>query len=233
VNRLPLATPAELAAMRKQSLERMAEWVRVNNRWRPDADIAVKAAARVAELPAKVDGLVIAFGGGLLKSKTPTLVFARTGGFYVFELTDEQARAAKLDPMGEWILPHTHPPDARRAVPRVRLSDLRIDNAADHPTGARIDGSVTCEFPVAPAAGEYLRISHYRPDGYRVMFLHHPKQTLLAGSVTLRFSASTLESRTGKGEPLVVMFADWVSEKGATPVIESNTAAALLFVASP
>jgi hypothetical protein len=233
VNRFPLASPEELALMRKQSLNRMVEWVRVNNRWRPDAQIAVSAAAQVAELSPKVDGLRIMFGDGLLKSQTPTLVFARTGGFYVFELTDEQAQAVGgLKGMGEFTFPYTHPPDPRRAVPGVRLSDLRIEDANNHPPDARIDGTITCEFPVAPAAGSYLRISHYLPDGRRVSFLHRPKQVLPAGTVTIRFSVNPIEARTGKVERLVVMFADWVSDNNGARVIESNTPAVLLLVAA-
>jgi hypothetical protein len=231
VNRLPLASAEQLAASRKQAMEQMVQWVRVNNRWSPDAEIATKAAAQVAQLPAKVDGLVIAFGGGLLKSQTPTLVSARTGSFFVFELSPEQERAAALKPMGQWILTHSHAPDARRATPGVRLSDLRIDEAGAHAPGGRINGSITCEFPTAPARDDHLQITHYRPDGRRVMFLHHPKQSPQAGRVTLRFSANALEQRSAKDERLVIVFAEWVSERDGARVIESNTEAALLLVA--
>ena len=107
-------------------------------------------------------------------------------------------------------------------APGVRLSDLRIDGAAAHAPGARIDGTLACEFPTAPGAGDYLRITHYRADGRRVMFLHYPKQVLPAGRVVLRFSANPLEPRTGKGERLVVVFADWVSDTGTARVVESS-----------
>jgi hypothetical protein len=233
VNRLPLAACDELAAMRKQSLNRMVEWVRMNNRWAPDAEIANNAAAYVAGLPAHVDGLVLVYGGRLLKSQTPTLVFARTGSFFVFELTPEQAQARDVKPMLELMNRYSHDTDARRAVPGVRLSNLQIDDADAHRPEARIDGTITCEFPVAPAAGDHLRITHYRPDGRRVWFLYHPKQVLPSGTVSLRFSANPLEPRTGKGEQLVVLFAEWVSEKNGARAIESNTTAALLVVAGP
>src|SRR5262249_19888047 len=157
----------QLAAWRERAREQLAEWVRVNNRWRPDAEIAVKTAARIAEAPAKVDGFVLTFGNGLLKSEKPTLVSARTGSFFVFELSPEQARAATLGPMSHVFGTHSHATDARRAVPAVRLSDFRIDDPNAHPPGARIDGTVVCEFPIAPRAGDHLRITHYSPDDGR------------------------------------------------------------------
>jgi len=65
------------------------------------------------------------------------------------------------------------------------------------------------------------------------MFRPYPKQVLPAGRVVLRFSANPLELRTGKGERLVVVFADWVSDAGTARVVESNTEAALLLVSGP
>jgi hypothetical protein len=228
----PLAAPDQLAARRKQALEQMVGWVRVNNRWGPDAEIVVMTAARVAEAP-NVDGFLLGFGSGLLKpDKKPTLLSARTGSFFEFELTPEQARGAALVPMGHWSVSHTHPPDARRATPGVRVSDLRLDGADAHPPGARINGTLTCEFPTAPGPDDHLRITHYRPDGRRVMFMHYPRRPPPAGRAALRFSAGTLEPRAGEGQRLVVVFAEWVSEKDGARVIESNTAAALLLVAA-
>jgi serine/threonine protein kinase len=228
--RSPLASPEQLAAMRKQSMEQMVEWVRANNRWRPDADIAVQTATRVTTAPPKVDGFVLTFGGGLLKSEKPTLVSARTGSFFVFELTPEQAQGANLGPMSHVVTSHSHAADSRRTVPGVRLSDLRIDDADTHPEGARINGTLTCEFPTAPRVGDHLQITHYPPNGNRVMFLHHPKQTPACGRVVLRFSANPLEQRTRKDERLVIVFAEWVSDNGTSRVVESNTEAALLLV---
>ena len=232
VDRAPLASPEQLAARRRESTDQMVEWVRANNRWGPDAEIAVKTAARVAEAPGKVDRFVLTFGTGLLKSEKPTLVSARTGSFFVFELSPVQAQAANLGPMSHVFVSHSHAIDAQRAAPAVRLSDVRIDGPDAHPPGARIDGTVTCEFPAAPGAGDHLRLTHYRPDGARVMFLHHPKEALPAGRVPLRFSANPIEQRTRKGDRLVVLFAEWVSGSSASGVIESNTAAALLVVGS-
>src|SRR5262249_48079585 len=115
----------------------------------------------------------------------------------------------------------------------VRLSDLRIEDADDHPPEARLDGTITCEFSTAPRPGDHLRLTHYQPNGRRVMFLHHPKQVLPAGSVKLRFSANPLEPRTGRGDRLVVVFAEWVSDNDSSKVIESNTTAILLVVHGP
>jgi|SRR5579883_439710 len=230
VERSPLATADQLATMRKQAMDQMVEWVRVNNRWRPDSEIAVGTAARVAEAPAKVDGFELTFGGGLLKGEKPMLISARTGGFFVFELTPEQAEGANLGPRSHVVTTHMHARDARRTVPRIRLSNLRLDDADSYSPGTRVNGTVTCEFPFAPRAAEYLRITHYSRGGGRVMFLYHPKQTLLAGRVTMRFSANPIEGRMGKGDRLVVVYAEWVSEPGATPIIESNTEATLLLI---
>lgn len=229
--RTPLATADQLAAMRKQSMDRMVEWVRLNNRWRPDAEIAVSTAARVAEASAKVDGFELAFGGGLLKGEKPMLVSARTGGFFVFELTPEQAQGANLGgPRSHLVRTQSHARDARRIVPRVRLSNLRLDDADSYSPGERVNGTIACEFPTAPHADEYLRITHFPRGGGRIMFLHRPKQVILAGRVTLRFSANPIEGRLDRGYQLFVVYAEWVSEPGATPMIESNTEATLLLV---
>jgi hypothetical protein len=230
VDRAPLASAEQLAALRKEAAERAAEWVRVNNRWRPDADIAVKTAARLTEAPPKVDEFVLTFGAGLLKSGRPVLVSARPGSFFVFELTPGQAEGANLGPMGHVFATYSHAPDARRLPPGVRLSDLRIAGADDHPPGERIDGELTCEFPAPPRPGDHLRVTHFRADGRRVMFLHHPKELPAAGRAAIRFSANPLEQRAGKGERLVIVFAEWVSEGGPSGIVESNTVAALVLV---
>src|SRR5262245_13251937 len=171
VDRPPRATSTQLAALKRESAMQMVDWVRMNNRWRPDAEIAVKTAASVEEALPKVEEFVLTFGGGLLKSGRPTRLIAQTGGFFVFELTPEQAQGVNLGPMGSVFASHTHPTDTRRSAPRVTLSELRIDDADSHPPGPRINGTITCEFRVAPRTGDYLRITHYHTDGRRVMFL--------------------------------------------------------------
>jgi hypothetical protein len=228
VNRSPLASADQLAALQKQAREQVVDWVRMNNRWRPDADIAVKTAAQMETAPTNADRFVLMFGGGLLKSEKPTLVSTRTGDFFVFELTPEQAQAAALGLRDHKFTSYSHTIEPRRATPSVRLSGLRIDDADSHTPEARLDGRITCVFPSAPGASEYLLLTHYKPNGARVVSEHHPNQVLTAGRTTLQFSAKPLEQPTDKGQPLVLVFAEWVSENGTSRVIESNTAAALV-----
>ncbi|MBN9119423.1 MAG: hypothetical protein J0I06_09740, partial [Planctomycetes bacterium] len=117
--------------------------------------------------------------------------------------------------------------DPRRMRPRVRLTGLRIEDADDHPPDGRIEGTVTCEFEDGPVAGDHLRLTHHRPTGPRVMFLHHPKPMPPAGRMVMRFSANPLEPRAKKNERLVPVFVDWVSRSG---VVESDALAALVLL---
>jgi hypothetical protein len=227
VDRTALATPEQLAAWRREAAGRLVDWVRANNRWRPDAPIVTGTAVQVDEALPTANGFNLGLGGGLVRSGKPTLVAARTGGFFVFELTPEQARGLDLVPNKQMFTSYDYPTDPRRARPRVRLADFRIDSADDHPPTGRLEGSVACEFVDPPQPGDYLRITHHATTGGRVMFLHHPPTPPPAGRTVIRFSANPLEPRTGKGDRLVVVFAEWVSKAG---VVESDMAAALALV---
>src|SRR5205823_3198159 len=101
--------------------DRLVGWVRENNRWRPDAEV-VADTVRLAEANfPKADGFTLRLGGGLLKSGRPTLLTAQAGGFFVFELTPDQAAGANLRERGYVFRGHVHTADWRRAEPRVEL----------------------------------------------------------------------------------------------------------------
>ncbi len=221
------ATPEELKAAKRESVDRMVNWVRANNRWRPDADVATHLATRVEKSFSQSDGFAMMYGGGLLRSGKPMLVIARTGGFFLFELTPEQATSAGLTQMGQWDSAYNHAADPRCLRPRIALSDFRIPDADSHPPAGRLDVSITCEFPEAPGPESHLQLTHYHSDGRRTLFRHFPKPMPTAGRTVLHFSANPLEPRTRKNDRLVAVFAEWVSGAG---VIESNTAATLVLL---
>jgi hypothetical protein len=227
VDRTALATPEQQATWKREAADRLVDWVRVNNRWGPDANIVMGTTAQVDEALPKSNGFTVGLGSGLVRSGKPTLVAARTGGFFVFELTPEQARGLDLVPNRHLFISFDFPTDPRRAKPRVTLADFQIDSAADHSPNGRLEGRVACEFTDPPGPGDYLRITHHAPTGGRVMFLHHPTTPPPAGRSVIRFSANPLEPRTGKAEGLVVVFAEWVSK---ADVVESDMAAALVLV---
>jgi hypothetical protein len=232
VDRLALASPEQSAASRKLALQQASDWVRMNNKWHPNHDFAERNAARL-ETAEKGDGVVLMFGGGLLKSEKPVLLSARTGGFFVFELTPEQADGAGLTERGSWYIPFKRSTDARRAAPGVRLSDFRIADSSAHKPEARLEVTVTCDFPTTTGANDFLMITDYPKDGLRMMYRYNPKKRFPPGQTTLQFTIGPLESRTGKADRLVILYAEWVSEPGATRVIESNTEATLLLFTPP
>jgi Protein kinase domain len=223
-----LATPEEILSLRRKSADEAIAWVRANNRWKPEAEIAVKTATRIDNLLPKVDGLVLTFGGNLLKSGKPTLLAARPGGFFVFELTPEQTKLANVGPINQVFSWHSHTADPRLRVPRVQLSNFNIDAANDHPSGGRIEGAIDCELPDPAGPDDHLRITHYRGDGRRITYSHYPKPLPTGSRVTLRFSASPIELDRQHDERVEVVFAEWATWTEKGDVIQSNTAAAIV-----
>jgi hypothetical protein len=96
VDPLALATPEEMRRLKDQRRDQALAWLRENNRWGPEAGIVQHLAADFAPYPGQIDGFLLMFGPRLLRSQQPTLVAGNLGGFFVFPLTAEQARALNL-----------------------------------------------------------------------------------------------------------------------------------------
>jgi serine/threonine protein kinase len=224
-----IVTTEQITTLRRKAMDQAIEWVRNNNKWKPDSDFANTTAARIDKAWPKANVVILTMGGGLLKSGTPTLMAAQPGGFFVMDLTPEQFRGTQLRQMGCSFITHSQAGAQRLQEPCVELSNFRLDAADNHPPKDRITGTVECLFPRVTGKEDHLRITHYRSDGRRITYLHYPKKSLPEGRVTVPFSANPIEL-WADGDRLFVLFAEWAARRGADDIIESNTTAAVLLL---
>jgi hypothetical protein len=223
-----LATPEQVAALRRAAAERLVAWVRENNVWGPDHPIAVNTARDVEKnLTRDPDGFVVQLGGQVVKSGRQVLLITRLGELHRFELTVDQAAAAALRDNGRMFqtLPKFDKP--RRARPAVELSDLRIAGADGLGGDQPLTGTVAYHFLAPPRPGGHLRLTYYLPRGYRVILSHYPNSPPgVRGEMAFRFRP--LDTRPLREYPLIVLFAEWVTREGSEDVVESGEAATLI-----
>jgi hypothetical protein len=226
-----LATAEQVAALRQETADRLVGWVRENNIWGPDHPVASDTAHRVEQNLAKNPaGFVVSLGGQVVKSGRPTLVIARPGGFHRFDLTPEQAAAAKLHDRGSVFAPLPRADESRRARPAVELSDLRIAGADGLTSEQLLAGTVAYHFLAPPRPGGHLRLTYYLPGkNSRVVLSHYPKSPL-GERGELAFAFEPLDTRPLRERPVFVLFAEWVTREGSINVVESGETAALIHV---
>lgn len=127
--------PAGGADMTGQAVD----WVRANNGFGPDDQVVKVVRDHLSKLKPG-DGFVLALGAGLVKSKKATWVAGYGGKTFVFELSPEQARQAKIDESAVSVLPVAQ--GSFPAGNAFALSDPKIDNADRLDAGKGVTGSV-------------------------------------------------------------------------------------------
>ncbi len=233
VDPLALATREEMRRLKDQRRDQALAWLRENNRWGPDAGIVQNLAADFAPYPGQIDGFLLLFGPRLLRSQQPTLVAGNLGGFFVFSLTAEQARALNLAESQRRFRGLRNIADRRRATPRVRLSDLKIDNAQPLDLDKKLSGSIAYEVP-GPAITRHfaVRLSMYLEGGRRQSVLFWFKNRTLEGRGTLSFVFPPLASPTLRPRGPLVLFADLCTDPDGVLLVESDTIAILVEAAA-
>jgi hypothetical protein len=224
-----LATPEQVARMKKERLEQAAAWARANNRWGPEHMAGGRLVAKIEDQLAEADAFRILLGGALLKSGKPALLAGNPGGFFAFDLTSEQARELDLPDGVLRCWPCSKLSDRYRPAPRLLLSDLHFDAAPDLDPDRPTAGSVTFKGPL-PEGRYALRLSHF-PDGRRRSQFLYPGKFSVSGD-TVSFAFPSLHAAGTKSTGPLVLFLDVCSftEREGRTVVESDCVADLVRV---
>lgn len=231
---LALETPEQLATRKRERREQILTWLRQNTAVKPRAPILEKAAQQIDRDFDRMDGIRLLLGRQLTLSGQAALLTANPGGFFVFSLTAEQAQALDLEENGSRRLIWSAPPHARRAVPRVRLSQLRIDAAGELALDRKITGSVAYEVRGSAVPPPFaVRLTFYSDKGQRCSSLAWFKDSDLNGSGTLTFAPPFPGGPEDRPAGPFALFVDICTNGEGLLIAESDAVAALLSPAPP
>jgi serine/threonine protein kinase len=227
---LDLASADMLNRKKREMRDQTADWLRANS-LRPVGDSVTAYVA--SHIDKDLDGseaFQVLLGSGLTKSSKAVLLAGRAGVVHVFELNP--ALAGEIPPGSCRVQNYSTGDDRRRAVPRILLSDLDIQKA-DHLFPERpVIGSVEYRM-VARWPGDYaLRLTFYFGKNKRSVFL--PSEPLPESDHgTLRFSFQPIGGPHEVSPGPDTVFLEVISQDNERMVVESDAAAAVVYVMPP
>jgi serine/threonine protein kinase len=228
-----LASPLQIAALKKERREQALAWIRDNNAWGPTGAIIQHTAQNIDSALDQLESFQVVFGAKLLRSGQPALLAAHPGGFFVFPLTSAQSEVLQMDPTTRRWRVCRKAIDARRLTPRVRLSRLQIEHADKLPSAARVVGKVGYEVIGPPVAGPFaVRVTFYH-RGFSHAGLLWFKRSALEGAGELPFDCPAVGSFRDQPSGPLAFFAEVVTEMDGKTIVESDACAALVDVAAP
>lgn len=190
------AADAEAEALRKKALD----WLKANNvEKRDNSQIVTKLEKPIDEFVKGRHNFTIILGPRLTKDNKPYMVCGWAGDFFPFALTDAQARAIGLKPLG--LRANANRRYGKPAgAPAARLSDLKVPGANSLDGGHPIKGTVklTMLHEVKPD-DLYLRLDLKFPESTDVRFIK--ARSLPAKSATVGFSFKAINPPGGKDKP--------------------------------
>jgi hypothetical protein len=222
-----LLRPEQLRQRREEMRDQTLEWVRQNNRWKPDAEIVQNIAKTANRSLAESDGFQVLLGPKLVRSGRPTLLTAHTGGWSVFELPAEPGMFPRLRDSGSLIVPFRNSDDERLLTPMATLSNLQLDKRESMPRGELMTGTVMYQIPARSPAPLFLRLMYYPNSGkVRCLGMFHPRPPLHEGTGTLPFRFPGLNADLTRYDEVIAVFVDLARrEEDGTTVVVSNTLA--------
>src|SRR5579883_750569 len=231
---LVLTTPEQLAARKRERREQILKWLRQNTAVKPRARIVQQAASQIDQDFDRLDGIQLVLGGRLTLSGEPTLLIANPGCFFVSSLTVKQVKALGLENNSGRTVIFRAPPDARRVVPRVRLSQLRIDPAGKRGRDATLTGLLTYEVRGSAVLPPFaIRLTFYGDDGRRYSGLGWFKDRDLKGEGSLAFVQPFPGGPEKRPVGAFVLFADIVTKGPVGEYLVDSDAVAILLKGSP
>jgi serine/threonine protein kinase len=226
----PAPEVAMLARNQREMRNRVVDWVRENIAPQVRGSPADYVASHIDRDLDAIEAFLVRLGPGLTRSSKTVLLAGRAGELQVFELSPAPARAVR--PGSCEVQVYSKGDDRRRADPRVRLTDLDIQQA-DHLSPARpVAGSVRYQI-LDRRPGEYaLRLTFY--FGLHTRYVVLPRAPLPeADHGTLPFSFPALGDPHDFAPGPFVVFVEVVSEDSGRTMVESNAAAAAVYVMPP
>lgn len=234
VENLELATPEQLAARKRERREQVLTWLRTNTVAKLRDSISHETARRIDGDFDKLDGIQLLLGRRLTLSGQAALLTANPVCFFVAPLTAEQARALDLAENGTQTLIYRAPLHARRATPRVRLHQLRIDCTDEPAYGRKITGSVAYEVRGPAVSPPFaVRLMFYSGKGRRCSGMVWFKNRDLSGNDTLAFACPLPGGPENRPAGPFVLFADVVSRGPDGDLLAESDSVAILTEAAP
>jgi hypothetical protein len=229
---LALVTAEESLRQKTAARDRAVSWLRDNNRWRPDHDIAAYLARKLDGDPDGLDGFRVTLGPGLVRSGRPTILAGRAGVLHVFELAPAVARGLPVTDKACLVWTYAKSDDARRTVPRLALSDVTLKGGDALSPERPWKGSVAYAVRDRWAGPFALRLTFY-PEGKRhsKLVYHDRLPESEQGSLPFSFPPWNM-SNLITGGPHVV-FLEVVTRQEGRMIVESNAAAVAVHVAPP
>jgi hypothetical protein len=225
-----LASAEELARKQREARDRVVSWLRENGLRAVGDSVTAYVATHIDRDLDGSEAFQVLLGPGLTKSSRAVLLTGRAGELQVYELSPALARA--VPPGCCRVQNYSTGDDRRRAVPRVRLADLQVQQA-DHlfperPVAGSVGYQVLGRWP-----GEYaLRLTFYFGKHKRnVLLPRAPLPEADHGTLSFSFPALGDSHEVIPGPDAV--FVEVVSQGPGQTVIESNAAAAAVYVMPP
>jgi hypothetical protein len=225
-----LASAGELARKQRAARDRAADWLRANAVLPVGDSVTAYVASHIDRDLDGSEAFQVLLGPGLTRSSRAALLAGRAGEFQVFELSPALARG--VPPGCCRVQNYSAGDDRRRAAPRVRLADLQIQQA-DHLFPERpVSGSVGYR-ALGRWSEEYaLRLTFYFGKHRRYVLLPRaPLPEADRGTLPVSFPALGGPHEVVPGPDVV--FVEVVSQGPGQTVVESNAAAAAVYVMPP
>jgi hypothetical protein len=234
-----LLSAREIDQQQRAVRNQAVDWLRANNTRRDDS-LSTYVASHIDRDLEQSEAFQLLLGPGLMKSRKATLLVGRAGTLHTlvgragtlhtFELDPTQARGISGGVVR--VKNYSTRNDKRRAIPRVRLSDLVIEGAAHLFPEQPLQGVVTYRLIDRRPGNHALRLTFYFGKQKRhVLVPSEPFPENDEGFLSFSFPALADADRVVAGPDVV--FIELVDLEAGQTIIESNAAAALVQVMPP
>jgi hypothetical protein len=225
-----LASAEELARKQREARDRAAGWLRENSLRAVGDSLTAYVASHIDRDLDASEAFQVLLGPGLTRSSGAALLAGRAGELQVFELGPALARG--VPPGCCHVQNYSAGEDLRRAAPRFRLADLQVQHADQLFPERPVTGSIGYR-SLGRRPGEYaLRLTFYFGKHRRGVLLPRPPLSE-PDRGALAFSFPPLGGPHEVVPGPAVVFVEVVSQGPEGTVVESNAAAAAVYVMPP
>jgi hypothetical protein len=178
-------------------------------------------------------GFTYEMGPQTVKSGKPTILAARGGEFFVFELSPQKAKNWDLTPNGLRFRPLRDRSALKRNSPLVELSTPSIDKAVNVDGTEKLTGSIPYR-GLEEARGNFSLRMTYSTEERSPASFHHLKSNIRQERGSFQFTFLPVNHDDAHSGPLVVLFELVLFDDSARrgdPMVVSNCVATVINVA--
>ncbi|MBY0528203.1 MAG: hypothetical protein K2R98_32710 [Gemmataceae bacterium] len=182
----------------------MVEWMKANNAWGPNSGVVNTMRNEIDNDVRDNRNYCVGFGNELTRSKKPYLLYSFSGQFYVFELTDTQARELEISPRGNSYSTLSVNRDQRVAPSLVQIAKPSIDNARGIDGTKPLTGKVSLKLLNSLPANTAVRLCYSAGGSTSCLFHYLDNLPQKDGEVSFSFKPINAEREKKVVGPLVV-----------------------------